>query len=67
MVYICISKWDYHQAIISANAALLPTAPLGTNISEIKNQNIFIQGNAYENVLSKMSAILLNPWWVLFI
>ena len=35
VMYICISKWDYHQAIISINVASLSTAPFGTNINEI--------------------------------
>ena len=40
------------------NTALLSTGPLGTNFS---HSNILIQGNAFENIVRKMSAILSQP------
>ena len=51
------------QAIIWTNAGILLIGTLGTNFSEISNQMsfIFIQENAYENVVWKMAAILSQP------
>ena len=51
------------QAIIWTYAGILLIGPLGTNLSEILNQNlyIFIQENAFENVVWKMTAILSLP------
>ena len=41
------------QAITWTNADLLSFEPLGTNFSEICIKNIFIQENAFENVVCK--------------
>ena len=48
------------QAIIRTSAGILLIGPLGTDFSEIINQNsnIFTQENAFENVVWKMAAIL---------
>ena len=75
VMHICISKLTiigsdngllpgWCKAIIWTIARILLLGPLGTNISEIFNQNsyIFIQENAFENVVWKMAAILLWPW-----
>ena len=50
------------QAIIWTNAGILLIRTLGTNFSEILNRNssIFIQDNAFENVVWKMAAICLG-------
>ena len=55
-----------HQVIIWTNAGELVIEALGTNFSEIFNQNynIFSQGNAFENVVRKLEAILSWPQWV---
>ena len=66
---------DRHQAIIWTNIGILLIGPLGTNFSEIlieiytwlRNLYIFIQENAFENVVWKMVAILsqlqyVNTW-----
>ena len=55
-----------HQAIIWTNAGILLTGPLETKIQGSLNQNfyIFIQGNAFENVVCKMVAILSQPQYV---
>ena len=52
------------QAITWINAILLLIRPLGTNFSEIQNTKLFIEGNAFENVVCEMAAI--SPWgrWV---
>ena len=54
------------QAIIWTNAGILLIGPLGTNFSENRNRNlyIFIQENAFENVVWKMASILFRPLWV---
>ena len=53
------------QAIIWTNAGILFIGPLGTNFSEILLKihihSHFIQENAFENVVWKMSAILSRP------
>ena len=60
------------QAIIRTNAGILVIGTLETNFSEIKrNSYIFIQENAFENVVWKLAAILsrpqcanqAEPWW----
>ena len=52
----------WHQTITWANAGLLSIGPLGTNFSEIRIKiQIFIDENAIENVVRKMSAILSWP------
>ena len=47
------------QAITWTNADLLSIGPLETNFNEILSQGsiIFIQENAFENVVCKMAAI----------
>ena len=70
-MHICISKLTiigsdnglfpgWWQAIIWTNAGILLTGPLEPNFSEILNRNsyIFIQENAFENIIWKMTAIL---------
>ena len=77
MTHICVNELttigldnglspDRHQAIIWTNAGLLLIGPLGTNFSEnlYWNSYIFIQENAFENVVWEMSAILSRPQWV---
>ena len=51
------------QAIIWTNAGLLLTEPSGIKFNEIriKMQKSFIQGNPFENVICKMTAILSQP------
>ena len=51
------------QTIIWANAGIVLIGTLKTNLSEIFNQNwyIFIQENAFENIVWKMAAILSRP------
>ena len=49
------------QAIIWTNAGILLIWPLGTNFSEKnlkQNSHIFIQENAFENIVCEMAAIL---------
>ena len=71
--HICVSKLTIialdnglspvrRQAIIWTNAGILLIGPLGTNFSEIliRNLNIFIKENAFENVVWKL-AILPRP------
>ena len=53
---------DWRQVIIWTNAGILLIGPLGTNCSG--NSYIFIQENAFENVVQKMVAILSRPQWV---
>ena len=50
-----------HQAIIWTNGGILLIGPLGTNSSENFNRNsyIFIQENAFENVIWKWRHFLL--------
>ena len=54
---------SWRQAIIRTNAGILLIGTLGTNVSEIlkRNSYIFIQENAFENVVWKMAAILSRP------
>ena len=76
MTHICISKPttigsdnglspSRCQAIIWTNAGILKIGPLGTNFGEISikiHTGVhFIQGNAFENVVWKMAAILSQP------
>ena len=51
------------QAIIWTSVGILVIGPLGTNFSEIFNRNIhiFIQENAFENVVWEKAAILSRP------
>ena len=51
------------QAIVWTNAGILLIEPLGTNFSEfrIQNSSIFIQENAFENVVCEMASILSRP------
>ena len=51
------------QAIIWTNAAMLLTGPLETNLSEVSigSSNIFIQTNAFENVVREMASIFTRP------
>ena len=75
-MYICVSKLTIigpdnglspgrHQAIVWNNAGILLIGPLETNFSEIlilnRNSYIFIQENAFQNVVWKMAAILSRP------
>ena len=72
VTHICISKLTTigsdnglppgrHQAIIWSNAGMLLSSTLGTIFSEKRNWYIFIQANAFENVVWKMAAILSRP------
>ena len=74
MTYICVGKLTNigsdnglspgrRQAIIWTNAGILLIRPLGTNFSEILNQNsyIFIHENSFENVVWKMATIFSRP------
>ena len=73
MTHICVNKLTVigsdnglspgrRQAIIWTNAGILLIGPLGTNFSEIFiKMDIFIQENAFENVVWKMAAILSRP------
>ena len=52
------------QAITWTNAGILVIGTLGINFSEIylnQNSNIFIQENAFENVIKKLTAIVSQP------
>ena len=51
------------QAIMWTNAGLLSIGPMRTYFSEIwtKSAIIFIEANAFENVVRKMSSILSQP------
>ena len=73
MTHICVGKLSIlasdnglspgrRQAIIWTNAGILLIGPLGTNFSEIliEINYIFIQENAFENVVWKMAAICLG-------
>ena len=73
MTDICVSKLviigldngllpGQHQPIVWTNAGLLLITPLGSNFSEILiDFYIFIQENAFENVIRKFAAILSRP------
>ena len=74
VTHICISKLTIigsdnglspgqRQAIIWTNAGTLLIRSFGINFSENFNRNlcIFIQENAFENVVSKLTAILSRP------
>ena len=74
MTHICVSDLTIigsdnglspgrRQAIIRTNAGILLIRPLGTNFSENfnPNSNIFIQVNAFENVVCEKAAILSRP------
>ena len=75
VMHVCISKWttigwenglspEQHQAIIWTNAEILLIGPLGTNFSKILieiDAYIFIQENAFENVVWEMAAVLFQP------
>ena len=54
------------QAIMWTNAGILFIRTLGTNFSEIfkRNSLIFIQENAFENVVCEMASISSRPQWV---
>ena len=72
MTHICVSKLSIlgsdnglspgrRQAIIYTNAGILLIWPVGTNFSEILiDWYIFIQENAFQNVVWKMAAICLG-------
>ena len=75
--HICISKLTIigsdndlspgrRQAIIWTNDGILLIGPLETNFSENFKQNshIFIQENAFENIVCEMAAILSRPQYV---
>ena len=75
MTHICISKIviigsdnglspGRRQAIIWSNAGILLIRALGINFSGIRNQYIFIQENASENVVCKMASISSRSHWV---
>ena len=51
-----------HQAITCAYAGSLLIGPLETYFSQ--NLHIFIQENAFENVVCKLAAILSRPQYV---
>ena len=56
------------QAITWSNAGVLWISPLQTNLSDIwiniQNKNIFINPNAFQNVVCVMAAILSSGKWV---
>ena len=73
MTHICVNKLTIigsdnglspgrHQAIIWTNAGILLIRILGTNFTEIliKNWYIFIEENAFENVVCEMASICLG-------
>ena len=76
MMHICVSKLtiigsnnglspDQRQAIIWTNTVMLLTGPLGTIFDEILIEiHKFPLKKAFENVVSKMAAILSRPQWV---
>ena len=49
------------QAIIWTSAGILLIGTLGTNFSEIRNSNIFIQESGFESVICETAAILSRP------
>ena len=74
VTHICVSKLaiigsdnglspERRQDIIWTNAGILLIGPLGTNFSEIllKNSNIFIEENTFENVVCEMFFIPSRP------
>ena len=73
MMYICVIKLTtvasdngllpgQCQAIIWINAGILLIGPLGSNFSEILIEiHIFIQENAFVNLVCKMAAVLSLP------
>ena len=74
VTHICITKLTIigsdkglspgrRQAIIWTNAGILLITPLGTNFNEFfyRNSYIFIQENAFQNVVCKIAAILSRP------
>ena len=73
VTHICVSKLTIigsdnglppgrRQAIIWTDAGILLIRPLGTNFGEIINRisNIFIQENAFEEVIWKMGGLCLS-------
>ena len=77
MTHICVKKLSIigsdnglssglRQAIISTNDWNMLIGPLETNFSEILIEFliIFIQENAFENVVCNVAAILSRPQWV---
>ena len=74
MTLICVSKLTIivsgiglspgrRQAIISTNAGILLIGPLGTNfiVILIKIYIFSLKKNAFENVVTKLAAILSRP------
>ena len=72
VTHICVSKQSIigsdnglapgrRQAIIWTNTGILFNGTLWTNFSEIRNLYIFIQENAFQNVVRNMAAILFRP------
>ena len=73
VTHICVDKLTiigsnnglspgWRQAIIWSNARILFIRPFGTNLSEIAlNWYIFIQENAFENVIRELATILSGP------
>ena len=72
VTHICVSKLTIvgsdnglspgrRQAIIRTNAGLLWIGTLGLQWNLKQNSYIFIQENAFENVVWKMAAILSRP------
>ena len=57
---------DPRQVIVWTNAGILLIGPLGTSFIQNLNRNlcIFIQENAFENVIWQMTAILSWPQYV---
>ena len=50
-----------HQAIIWTNAGILLIRPIGTNFNFNRNSLIFIQENAFKDVICEKAAILSRP------
>ena len=80
MTHICVNKLTIissdnglspgrRQAIIWTNDGILLIGPLGTNISEIlsKNSHIFIQENAFQNIICEVAAILSRTQCVKYV
>ena len=73
MMHTCISRLTVigpenglspgrHQAIIWTNAGMLLTEPVRTtSVKYNRSSFIFIQENAFENVVSEMESILSRP------
>ena len=53
----------WRQAITWISSDILSIRPLGTNFSEIRIE-LFVQGNAFENFVCEMTAILSRGRWV---